>query len=117
MILNMPVPQVGQTPFIALRPLAIVTSAGLFISRFALHFTQYASTAMVVQFLIVSTDKVAACTDKQSLCASPYYQQCVRKDPPYRYRYYGVTTSNRFTFRTSRACRRSSGTISCSGPS
>jgi len=57
MILNIPVPQVGHTPFIALRPLAIVTSAGLFISRFALHFTQYASTAMVVAG-VGSVDKV-----------------------------------------------------------
>lgn len=46
MILNMPVPQVGQVPFMALRPLAMVTSAGSFMSRFALHFTQYASTAI-----------------------------------------------------------------------
>lgn len=36
----MPVPQVGQVPFIALRPLAIVFSLGSFIVRFALHFTQ-----------------------------------------------------------------------------
>ena len=50
MILNMPVPHVGHVPFIALRPLAMTTSFGSFMSRFALHFTQYASTAMVVGF-------------------------------------------------------------------
>jgi hypothetical protein len=59
MILNIPVPQVGHTPFIALRPLAIVTLAGLFISRFALHFTQYASTAMV-DAGVGSVDKIGA---------------------------------------------------------
>ncbi len=32
----------------ALRPLAMVTSAGSFMSRFALHLTQYASTAIGV---------------------------------------------------------------------
>jgi len=40
MILNMPVPHVGQVPFMAFRPFAIVFSFGSFISRFALHFTQ-----------------------------------------------------------------------------
>ena len=45
MILNMPVLHSGQVPFIALRPLAITTSLGSFMLRFALHFTQYASTA------------------------------------------------------------------------
>ena len=45
MILNMPVPHVGQVPFIALRPLAMVFSLGSFMLRLALHFTQYASTA------------------------------------------------------------------------
>jgi len=48
MILNMPVPHSGHLPFIALRPLAIVTSAGSFMLRFALHFTQYASIAAAI---------------------------------------------------------------------
>jgi hypothetical protein len=39
--------------------LAIVTLAGLFISRFALHFTQYASTAMV-DAGVGSVDKIGA---------------------------------------------------------
>jgi hypothetical protein len=51
MILNMPVPHVGHVPFMALRPLAMVTSAAFFMSRFALHFTQYASTAIGVRIL------------------------------------------------------------------
>ena len=52
MILNMPVPHVGQVPFMAFRPFAIVFSLGSFISRFALHFTQYASTAMIAGFFV-----------------------------------------------------------------
>lgn len=40
MILNIPVPHVGQVPFIALRPLAMMFSLGSFMLRFALHFTQ-----------------------------------------------------------------------------
>lgn len=46
-ILNMPVPQFGQAPFMAGRvppPLAgMVTSFASFISRLALHLTQYPS--------------------------------------------------------------------------
>lgn len=38
-----PVPQVPQVPFIALRPFFIVTSSPLPISLLALHFTQYPS--------------------------------------------------------------------------
>lgn len=38
-----PVPHFGQRPFIAFRPFFIVTCVPSFISRFALHFTQYAS--------------------------------------------------------------------------
>ena len=43
----MPVPQVGHLPFNAFLPLAIVTSDVSFISRFALHFTQYPSAIAV----------------------------------------------------------------------
>jgi len=43
-ILYIPVPQVGQVPFIAGLPFFIVTGVGFFISFFALHLTQYAST-------------------------------------------------------------------------
>lgn len=46
----MPVLHTGQVPFIALRPFAISTCLGSFISRLALHFTQYASTAMVFRY-------------------------------------------------------------------
>jgi len=49
-ILNMPVPQTGQVPFIAglvPPPLAgIVTSFGSFISLLDLHLTQYASIVL-----------------------------------------------------------------------
>ena len=48
MILNMPVLHVGHVPFIALRPLAMTTSLGSFMFRFALHLTQYASTSAIV---------------------------------------------------------------------
>ena len=61
MILNMPVPQVGHTPFMALRPFAMVTSAASFMSRFALHFTQYASTAAAIgveYYWVERADKV-----------------------------------------------------------
>jgi|GEM_PF-1011891 len=61
MILNMPVPQVGQVPFMALRPFAMVTSAASFMSRFALHFTQYASTAAAIgveYYWVERADKV-----------------------------------------------------------
>jgi len=40
------VPHLGQVPFTAGRPFFIVISLGSFISRFALHFTQYAVTIM-----------------------------------------------------------------------
>lgn len=50
MILNMPVPHSGHLPFIALRPLAIVTSPASFMLRFALHFTQYPSTTAAMIF-------------------------------------------------------------------
>lgn len=39
----MVVPQVSQVPFIIGRPFFIVVSSPFNISRFALHFTQYAS--------------------------------------------------------------------------
>jgi hypothetical protein len=39
-ILNILVPQVGHTPWVAGRPFFIVISLGSFISLFALHFTQ-----------------------------------------------------------------------------
>src|SRR5688572_4790073 len=48
MILNMPVPHSGHLPFMALRPLAIVTSPASFMLRLALHFTQYASTTAAI---------------------------------------------------------------------
>ena len=43
-ILNILVLQTGQIPCVAGLPFFIVTACGSFISRFALHFTQYAST-------------------------------------------------------------------------
>lgn len=49
-ILNMPVPHSGHLPFMALRPLAIVTSPASFMLRLALHFTQYASTTAAISF-------------------------------------------------------------------
>jgi hypothetical protein len=39
-ILNILVPQVGHTPWVAGRPFFIVISLGSFISLFALHLTQ-----------------------------------------------------------------------------
>ena len=39
-ILNMTVPQVGQTPLIALRPFFMTSSTAWTISFFALHLTQ-----------------------------------------------------------------------------
>lgn len=39
-ILNILVPQVGQTPCVAGRPFFMVTWVGFFISRVALHFMQ-----------------------------------------------------------------------------
>src|SRR5207253_9991357 len=46
-ILNIPVPQTGHTPFRAGRPLAIFTCCAFEIVRFALHFTQYPSSAAI----------------------------------------------------------------------
>jgi hypothetical protein len=43
-ILNIPVPQFGQTPLTAGFPFLRVTFFGFFISRFFLHLTQYACT-------------------------------------------------------------------------
>jgi hypothetical protein len=43
-ILYMPVPQTGQTPFVAGLPFFIVTGFASFISRWVRHFRQYAST-------------------------------------------------------------------------
>ena len=40
----MPVPQSGQVPFMALRPVFIFTSFSSFISFLPLHLTQYAFT-------------------------------------------------------------------------
>jgi hypothetical protein len=40
------VPQTGQLPLAARRPLSIVTSWASFILRLVLHFMQYASTSM-----------------------------------------------------------------------
>ncbi len=48
----MPVPHSGHLPFMALRPLAIVTSLASFMFRFALHFTQYASTAAAISTVV-----------------------------------------------------------------
>lgn len=42
-ILNILVPQVVQTPRVAGRPFFIVICSVFFISRFCLHFMQYAS--------------------------------------------------------------------------
>jgi hypothetical protein len=39
---NNVVPQTGHTPFMAFLPFFMVTLWGLCISRFVLHFTQYA---------------------------------------------------------------------------
>lgn len=39
-ILYMPVPHVGQTPFVAGLPFFIVTGVASFISRWVLHFRQ-----------------------------------------------------------------------------
>ncbi|MBN1559278.1 hypothetical protein JW998_03465 [candidate division KSB1 bacterium] len=46
-ILYMPVPQTEHFPFMAGRPFFIVTFSAFFISRFALHFTQYPTSAMM----------------------------------------------------------------------
>src|SRR6266566_2128828 len=46
-ILNIPVPHTGHTPFRAGRPLAILTCWAFEIFRFALHFTQYPSSAAI----------------------------------------------------------------------
>jgi hypothetical protein len=46
-ILNILVPQTGQTPCVAGLPFFMVTFFSSFIVRLDLHFTQYASVAMV----------------------------------------------------------------------
>jgi hypothetical protein len=46
-ILYIPVPHLEQVPFIAGLPFFIVTFCASFISDFALHFTQYAVSAMM----------------------------------------------------------------------
>ena len=40
------VPHVGHVPFIAGRPFFSLTSSGSLMSRFSLHFTQYAVTIL-----------------------------------------------------------------------
>jgi hypothetical protein len=52
-ILNILVPQVGHTPWVAGRPFFIVISLGSFISLFALHFTQYASIVFLLKFILI----------------------------------------------------------------
>lgn len=42
----MPVPHFSQEPFMALRPFFMVILLAPFIARFALHFTQYAVSAI-----------------------------------------------------------------------
>ena len=44
-ILYIPVPHVEHTPLIAGRPFFILTLVAFFISRFALHLTQYPVSA------------------------------------------------------------------------
>ncbi len=44
-IRNIPVPHLGQVPFMAFLLFFIVILLGFFISRLALHLTQYAFTA------------------------------------------------------------------------
>ena len=41
------VPQIGQTPWTAFFPFFIVMFAGVFMSLFALHLTQYAWTKFI----------------------------------------------------------------------
>lgn len=48
MIRYTPVPHLAQTPFMAGRPFFMVTFWALLISDFALHFTQYAISAMLL---------------------------------------------------------------------
>ena len=48
-IRQMVVPQSGQVPLVIGLPFFVVLSTGFCISFFALHFTQYASIAMVVE--------------------------------------------------------------------
>lgn len=47
----MPVPHTLHLPFIAGRPFFMVTFSAFTISRFALHLTQYASSAIVPSFI------------------------------------------------------------------
>jgi len=51
-ILNMPVPQVGHSPFIAFLPFFMVVSLAFFMSLFVLHFTQYASMFKFLRFVL-----------------------------------------------------------------
>ncbi|HNQ27828.1 MAG TPA: hypothetical protein PKL92_07915 [Aquaticitalea sp.] len=51
-ILNMPVPQVGHSPFIAFLPFFIVASLAFFMSFLDLHFTQYASMSWFLRFVM-----------------------------------------------------------------
>ncbi len=55
-ILNILVPQVGQIPSVAGLPFFMVTAFESFMSRFALHFTQYASNAMSFPFKKLISD-------------------------------------------------------------
>ena len=48
-ILYMPVSQTGQVPQVAARPFFIVTCSAFCISRFSLHFRQYAVTYSILQ--------------------------------------------------------------------
>jgi|GEM_PF-2741230 len=63
-ILNIFVPQTGHLPSVAGRPFFIVIWTASLISRFVLHFTQYASAAMVAPifpaslFLLVLSGKL-----------------------------------------------------------
>jgi len=65
-ILNMPVPQTGHLPLRAGRPFAMVTRLTSVISRFALHFTQYASFSAPMSAPIVG---VAATSEGGNLGA------------------------------------------------
>ena len=53
-ILYIPVPHSGHFPFIAGRPFFIVTRSVSFMTLFALHFTQYASSIVTSTLLVDS---------------------------------------------------------------
>ena len=53
-ILYIPAPHSGHLPFIAGRPFFIVTRSVSFMTLFALHFTQYASSIVTSTLLINS---------------------------------------------------------------